>query len=731
MSVRTALLLWIATGWLATSPTWFAAQHDAEALHAAVRQGAVERVRQLLDAGVPVDAENKYGATALFFAADRGATDLVLLLLEHGADPDRSDRFYGVTPIMWALANGHSETAMLLIQHGATDIISALHNAIENDDLHLAEIAIGAGPMTSGDRDQALQRAEELERASLARMLRDATVVEAAPRRTDVEIMPTELERFVGMYRNEDADQIVDVTIRDRDLVLRTADTQSIVSSSGPGTFESADGTLTLSFGGRAGVVEYATLERRGEQLDLLPVDPSEAELLRGAPRSSRPSPVASASGADPAADSLGRWPSFRGPSASGIGDGHRPPVTWNTDSGANILWKTPLPGIANSSPIVWDNRIFVTTAVNSSGDDVVRTGLYGDVKPVDDLSEHDFKIYCLDKRTGRVLWEDLAYRGPPGVKRHTKSSQANSTPVTDGERVVVLFGTVGKLIAYTMDGTRDWERDLGTLDSGWFYDPDYQWGHASSPVLFEDTVIVQVDVQQQSYLAAFDIVTGQEVWTTERDEISTWGSPALYRGRPRDELITNGTTIRAYDPRTGEELWSLGPNSEIVVATPIIGPGLVYVTAGYPPVRPIYAIRPGGNGDISLDADADTNENIAWSKNRGGTYIPSPILYRGVLYTNANNGRLTAYDALSGEMLYRTRIAGVGSSYVASPVAADGRLYFSTEDGTVHVASVDEEFELLASNEMNEVIWATPAISQGLLVVRTLGHVWGIGESR
>ncbi|HJO05662.1 MAG TPA: PQQ-binding-like beta-propeller repeat protein [Acidobacteriota bacterium] len=726
MLARMLLLLSLVPGW--------AAPQDVEALHAAVRDGAAERVRALLDAGVPVDAANEYGTTALFFAADRGDVALVRLLLERGADADRDDSFYGATPLVWALSNDHSEVAVLLLRHGSSGAVEALASAIQNDDADLLTAALDTGPLASAERDRLLTLAESLGRSNAVDALR-ATAVFDPELSTGFDVTPERLASYVGMYRNEDEDIMLDIVVRGSALAIHTIDGsnagdggETVVDAVAPDMFESADGTATLSFGGRAGVIEFAQLRHGNEDLGLQPVDPEEAELLRG-----NRQPRASASGAartgDPPPRSLGQWASFRGPRASGVADGQAPPLTWNVDTGTNIRWKTPLPGIANSSPIVWDDRVFLTTAVNTTGDDIVRTGLYGDVKPVDDLSEHAFKVYCLDRITGRVLWEDLTYEGLPRIKRHPKASQANSTPVTDGEHVVVLFGSVGKLVAYTMEGHRAWERDLGALDSGWFYDPDYQWGHASSPVLYEDTVIVQVDVQQQSYLAAFDIATGEPLWKTERDEISTWGSPALYRGRPRDELITNGTTIRGYDPRTGEELWTLGPNSEVVVATPIVGDGLVYVTVGYPPVRPIYAIRPGGNGDISLPANSDTNEDIAWSKNRGGTYIPSPILYRGIFYTNANNGRLTAYDALTGEMLYRTRIAGVGSSYVASPVAADGRMYFSSEDGTVHVASVGGEFEMLASNAMNEVIWATPAISDGMLIVRTLGHVWGIGE--
>ncbi len=735
MLPRGLVLLSLASGWLAPLSALPGAPQDVDALHAAARAGAIEQVRELLDAGVPVDAENEYGTTALFFAADRGHLDLVLLLLRRGADPDRSDRFYGATPMVWALTNEHTEVAALLLRHGAGGAVDALFNAIRNDDDALAAAALGAGPLGRTDRDRALELAEQLERPSMLAALRDAVITELDDIPDEYEIESAQLQRYVGMFRNEETNTLIDVEAVDRELSVRLSDGGVLrLQAVGPDAFTSTDRTASMSFGGRAGVVEFAQLQHQGQSLGLRPVDPDEANLLRAGPRSSTPALAtrageASVAEADPVVGSENRWPSFRGPDASGIGDGQAPPSTWDVDSGANVRWKTPLPGIANSSPIVWDDRVFVTTAVNSSGEDVVRTGLYGDVKPVDDLSEHDFKTYCLDVQTGRILWEDLTYRGFPQVKRHTKSSQANSTPTTDGEHVVVLFGSVGKLVAYTMDGQRAWARDLGALDSGWFYDPDYQWGHASSPVLYDGAVILQADVQQQSFLAAFDIATGDEIWRTERDEISTWGSPALYRGQPRDELITNGTTIRSYDPKTGEELWSLGPNSEVVVATPVIGHGLVYVTAGYPPVRPIYAIRPGGSGDISLPANSETNENVAWSKNRGGTYIPSPILYRGILYTNANNGRLTAYDAITGEMIYRSRIAGVGSSYVASPVAADGRLFFSTEDGTVHVVRAGPEYELLASNELNEVIWATPAISDGTLIVRTLGHVWGIGE--
>ena len=185
---------------------------------------------------------------------------------------------------------------------------------------------------------------------------------------------------------------------------------------------------------------------------------------------------------------------------------------------------------------------------------------------------------------------------------------------------------------------------------------------------------------------------------------------------------------IRGYDPKTGELLWFLGPNSEIPIGAPVVTEDLIYVTAGYPPIRPIYAIRPGSRGDLALPDGVDESEALAWSKNRGGTYIPSPLVY-GHFYTNANNGRLTCYDAATGERVYRARIGGVGGSYAASPVAADGRLYFTNEEGETFVVRAGDEYELLAKNTVDGTVLSTPAASNGLLVIRTLTHVYGISE--
>ena len=421
-------------------------------------------------------------------------------------------------------------------------------------------------------------------------------------------------------------------------------------------------------------------------------------------------------------------WPQFRGPNATGVAEGPNRPVKWDTSTSLNVRWKTPIPGLSHSSPVVWGDKVFVTTAVNSVRDET-RYGLFGDVEPVKNDPQHAWKVIAIDKLTGKILWERTAYEGIPKVKRHPKSSHAASTPVTDGKTLIVNFGSEG-LYAYDFNGKFLWKQDLGVLDAGWFYDVDYQWEYGSSPIIYKNLVIVQADIQKNSFIAAYDIKTGKQVWKTPREELSSWGTPTVYEGKERAELIANGTkAIRGYDPLTGKELWRLGPMSEITTPTPLVGQGLIFVTSGYPPVQPIYAIRPGANGDISLKDGKESNEFVAWSKQRGGPYMPTPIIYGELLYTCSNQGVLTAYNAKTGERVYQERLGGTGGAFTASPVASDGKIYFSSEDGDVFVVKAGPKYELLAKNPVGEVMMATPAISDGLVIVRTISNLYAFGE--
>lgn len=422
-------------------------------------------------------------------------------------------------------------------------------------------------------------------------------------------------------------------------------------------------------------------------------------------------------------------WPQFRGPGATGVVEGQPATAKWDAEKSVNTRWKTAIPGLAHSSPVVWGDRVFITTAVTSATKDETRYGLFGDVAPVKDDPTHTWKVYALDKQTGKILWERTAYEGLPKVKRHPKSTHSDSTPATDGKYLVVLLGSHG-LYCYDLNGKLLWKQDIGMLDSGWFYDADYQWEHGSSPIIYRDLIIIQADVQKDSFIAAYNIKTGKLVWKTPREEVSSWGTPTIYEGKTRTELIANGSkAIRGYDPLTGKELWRLTPNSEITTPTPFVARDLIFVTSGYAPVQPIYAIRPGATGDISLKDGKDTNTFIAWSKQRGGPYMPTPIVYGELLYTCSNQGVLTAYNADTGERIYQERLGGKGGAFTASPVASDGKIYLSSEDGDVFVVKAGPKYELLSTNRVGEVMMASPAISSGLLIVRGLNHVFAFGE--
>jgi len=419
-------------------------------------------------------------------------------------------------------------------------------------------------------------------------------------------------------------------------------------------------------------------------------------------------------------------WPSFRGNNASGVSEGGKTPITWSVDKSQNIRWKTAIPGFSHSSPIVWGNRVFVITAISSNA----QAGFIAKDRSIslaDDGVKHTWRIYGLDKQSGRILWSNTAYEGIPRAKRHVKASQANSTPVTDGRYVVALFGSEG-LDCYDLNGKLLWKKDLGILNPGLWDDPDSSWGHSSSPIIYKDLVIVQADGHKQSFIAAFNLKDGKQVWRTERAEITSWSTPTINTASKRPEIIVNGGRfIRGYDLLTGNEIWRFADDdTQVKMQAPLIAHGLIYVTGGNPPGRPMYAFKPGASGDISLKAGQDTNDFIAWKSPKGSPYTPTPIIYGDVLYVCADSGVLTAYEAKTGTMIYQQRLP---TSFSASPVAADGKLYFSSEDGDVFVVRAGPKFELLATNPMGQPLMATPAISDGLIIFRTTDSIYAVGE--
>lgn len=434
------------------------------------------------------------------------------------------------------------------------------------------------------------------------------------------------------------------------------------------------------------------------------------------------------AGGQDPAG---GNWPQFRGPNASGVADGKPLPTRWDVPKNESILWKTPTPGLGFSSPVIWGDQIFLTTSV-SEGDKQasLRVGLYGDIAPVTDDTPQSFRVLCLDKNTGKILWDKEAFNGVPKIKRHTKASHANCSPATDGKHVVAFFGSEG-LYCYSTSGELLWKKDFGVLDSGYYVAPDAQWGFASSPVIHGDKVLLQCDVQKDSFVAAVNLKDGSFVWKTPRDEVPTWSTPTVHVAPGRSQMIVNGyKRIAGYDLNTGKELWWMKGGGDIPVPTPIIAHNLIYITNAHGALAPIYAIRPTAEGDISLGADETKNSHIEWAHLRTGNYMQTPLVYGDMLYACRDSGILACYDARTGDKKYRERLAD-GTGFTASPVAGDGKIYFTSEEGDVYVIRTGEKFELLSKNSLGDISMATPAISNGTIFFRTRGHLIAVGERK
>ena len=429
------------------------------------------------------------------------------------------------------------------------------------------------------------------------------------------------------------------------------------------------------------------------------------------------------------AGPSAGSWPSFRGPQASGVAEGQNLPDRWDGRNGENILWRTAIPGLAHSSPVVWDHRIFLTSAISSDAKASFRPGQYGDGDASRDRSRHRWMIYAIDKRTGQILWERVAHEGEPVDKRHIKSTYASSTPATDGRLVVASFGSQG-IFAYDVDGRFLWKVDLGRLDLGAYEIPTFEWGPASSPIIWNGLVILQCDTQADSFLLALNAETGETVWKTERDELPSWGTPTVAATPAGPELVTNAANfIRGYDPISGKELWRLGGSSKITAPTPIFGGGVLVVASGRAPEAPIFVIRPGARGDVTLRGGATSSQAIVWSRPNRGPYMPTPLIYDGLLYVVGNNGIFDAYDLTTGESVYRKRLPQIGSGFTASPVAADGKIYLSNEDGEMVVVAAGREFRHIATNRIGELLMATPALSDGVIYVRSARSLLAIGR--
>lgn len=419
------------------------------------------------------------------------------------------------------------------------------------------------------------------------------------------------------------------------------------------------------------------------------------------------------------------RWPQFRGPEPVGVADDAGLPETWSSTK--NVVWRTDVPGAGWSSPIVWGDRIFVTSVIRSTEGEQPKKGLYfGGNRPDAPLDEHRWMVYCLDWKTGKILWKREVQRGAPKTARHLKNTYASETPATDGERLYAYFGNVG-LFCFNLKGKRLWSKSWPpskTVNG---------WGTAASPVVHEGRVYILNDNEEQSFLAALDKKTGQQIWRVERDEPSNWATPYIWNTGQRTEIVTSGRKkIRSYD-LDGKLLWEMGGMSSIVIPTPFSRFGLLYLASGYvgDQNRPVFAVRPGATGDITLKPGESSSEHVAWSWPQAGPYNPSPLVYGDYYYTLLDRGFFTCHDAKTGQEIYgKQRIDPAAGAFTASPWANNGKVFALSEDGDTFVIQAGREFKVLGKNSLDEMCMATPAISRGSLIIRTASKLYRIQET-
>jgi outer membrane protein assembly factor BamB len=417
------------------------------------------------------------------------------------------------------------------------------------------------------------------------------------------------------------------------------------------------------------------------------------------------------------------RWPQFRGAQSTGVAEDVSLPDKWSATE--NVAWKADIPGVGWSSPIVWGDKIFVTSVINTGDSEPPKKGLYfGGERPASS-SEHRWMVYAVDFKTGKVLWEREVFRTVPKITRHLKNSYASETPVTDGERVYAYFGNVG-LFCFDVKGALLWKQMIEPRKTR------FGWGTAASPVLYKDRLYVVNDNDEQSYLMALDKKTGKQIWKIDREIGTNWATPYIWENEKRAELIVPATkAVRSYD-LDGTVLWEFKGMSSIAIPVPFSKHGLLYITSGYvgDQHRPVYAIKPGASGDISLKEGETSNQFIAWYQRQAGPYNPSPIVYGELYYTLLDRGFFTAHDAKTGKEVYgKQRIDPVAGAFTSSPWAYNGKIFCLSEDGDTFVIQAGGEYKLLGKNSLDEMCMATPAIAKGSLIIRTATKLYRINN--
>jgi outer membrane protein assembly factor BamB len=422
--------------------------------------------------------------------------------------------------------------------------------------------------------------------------------------------------------------------------------------------------------------------------------------------------------------DDDANWPQWRGPGASGVSNEKNLPIEWGESQ--NVQWKTEIPGRGHSSPIIWGKKVFLTTSIEGpvvAGAKAVthirRGQVYVHPDSVGGDHSYTIKILCLDRETGRILWEKVAYDGTVFDDRHRKNTFASATPVTDGKYVWTFFDAEG-VFCYDFDGKLVWKTSLGKFAK-------MGMGNGMSPVLYQNLLILQCDQEDGgpgSFVVALDKLSGKEVWRVPRTQRKTWATPVLVRTPKRVELIASGAeSTVAYDPATGKELWHAEGVSSHAIPSAVAGHGMVFVSggsSGQPKLA--IAIRLGGSGDLK------GTSYVVWKYNKGTAYVPSPILYGYYLYLMTDSGILTCLDAKTGEVKYEGGRVPVPATFTSSPVAFDDKILITSEDGDTFIIKAGPKYEVIRTNSLGEPVFASIAICGGRLFIRGAKHLYCIG---
>ncbi|MBC8351114.1 MAG: PQQ-binding-like beta-propeller repeat protein [Planctomycetes bacterium] len=414
-------------------------------------------------------------------------------------------------------------------------------------------------------------------------------------------------------------------------------------------------------------------------------------------------------------------WPRFRGPNADGVAkDNAGLPSTWtNTD---NVKWIADVPGWGWACPIVWGDRVFLSTVVGDEDNLTPSKGLYlGEGVREPSKGIHHWMVYCYDLNSGTEVWKHEASTGKPKVPRHPKSTYAAETATTDGERLYVLFGDLG-LYCYDLSGKPLWSQKIEPMKTA----SDY--GAAASPVVHDGQVIVVYDNRESSWIASFDAKTGEQRWRERRDETHSWATPLIWQNDIRTEIVVPGRKRNRSYSLDGELLWEFdGRMSNLVIPSPFAAHGMCFIASGYvgDAHRPTFAIKPGAKGDITPEGDFTDSEFIAWYQGTSSSYNPSQIVYGDYLYTLYDRGFLTCHDAKTGEEIYGKQRFNPRGSFTSSPLAYNGRLFLLSEDGLTYVVKAGPKFEIIGTNDLGELCIASPAAVDDNLLIRTASKLY------